>query len=182
MFHFLLTISCTVLVRDGLLVPCSLPGSPAVKQFTQMLTVVAGQGGQPQSVFLLPGLAFALFRGLLWLLAGELTIESGNRDSDEALLEVMGSKQIWHRVYMWSQQDLMLCCMWASQMVLALKNPPDTARKHKSCGFDPWIRKIPGRTRQPTPIFLPGESHGQRSQVGGLQSKRSQQSDVTEVI
>ena len=31
-------------------------------------------------------------------------------------------------------------------------------------GFDLWVRKIPWiRERQPTPIFLPGESHGQRS-------------------
>ena len=30
--------------------------------------------------------------------------------------------------------------------------------------FDPWVGKIPWRRRwQPTPIFLPGESHGQRS-------------------
>jgi len=31
-------------------------------------------------------------------------------------------------------------------------------------GFDPWIRKIPWkRAWQPTPVLLPGESHGQRS-------------------
>ena len=30
--------------------------------------------------------------------------------------------------------------------------------------FDPWVAKIPWRRqRQPTPGFLPGESHGQRS-------------------
>ena len=34
-------------------------------------------------------------------------------------------------------------------------------------GFDPWVRKIPWRREwQPTPVFLPGESHGQRSRVG----------------
>ena len=33
--------------------------------------------------------------------------------------------------------------------------------------FDPWVRKAPWRRKwQPTPIFLPGESHGQRSLVG----------------
>ena len=33
--------------------------------------------------------------------------------------------------------------------------------------FDPWVRKIPwGRNWQPTPIFLPEESHGQRSLAG----------------
>ena len=34
-------------------------------------------------------------------------------------------------------------------------------------GFNPWVRKIPWRREWlPTPIFLPGESHGQRSLVG----------------
>ena len=34
-------------------------------------------------------------------------------------------------------------------------------------GFDPWVGKIPWRRAwQPTPIFLPGESHGQRRLVG----------------
>ena len=33
--------------------------------------------------------------------------------------------------------------------------------------FNPWVRKIPWRKEwQPTPVFLPGESHGQRSLVG----------------
>jgi len=34
-------------------------------------------------------------------------------------------------------------------------------------GFNPWVRKIPWkRPRQPTPVFLPGKSHGQRSLAG----------------
>ena len=34
-------------------------------------------------------------------------------------------------------------------------------------GFDPWVRRIPQRREwQPTPVFLPGESHGQRNLVG----------------
>ena len=34
-------------------------------------------------------------------------------------------------------------------------------------GFDPWVRKILWRqARQPTPVFLPGESQGQRGLVG----------------
>ena len=37
----------------------------------------------------------------------------------------------------------------------------------KRCRFDPWIRKICWRRAwQPTPVFLPGESHGQRSLAG----------------
>ena len=37
-------------------------------------------------------------------------------------------------------------------------------RRH---GFNPWSRKIPWRMEwQPTPVFLPGEFHGQRSLAG----------------
>ena len=33
--------------------------------------------------------------------------------------------------------------------------------------FSPWVRKILWRRKwQPTPVFLPGEFHGQRSLVG----------------
>ena len=41
-------------------------------------------------------------------------------------------------------------------------------RRHgRSLGFDPWVEKIPWRRKwQPTPVFLPGESHGQRSLAG----------------
>ena len=38
---------------------------------------------------------------------------------------------------------------------------------YRKPGFDPWVRKIPwARAQQSTPVFLPGESHGQRSLVG----------------
>ena len=36
-------------------------------------------------------------------------------------------------------------------------------RRHKRCEFDPWVGKMPWI---PTPVFLTGESHGQRSLVG----------------
>ena len=40
-------------------------------------------------------------------------------------------------------------------------------RRRRRCGFNPWVEKTPWRRkRQPTPGFLPGESHGQRSLVG----------------
>ena len=36
-----------------------------------------------------------------------------------------------------------------------------------SPGFEPWVGKIPWRGEwQPTPVFMPGEVHGQRSPVG----------------
>ena len=37
----------------------------------------------------------------------------------------------------------------------------------RKAGFDLWVRKIPWRRKwQPTAVFLPGESHGQRRLVG----------------
>ena len=34
----------------------------------------------------------------------------------------------------------------------------------RRCRFDPWVRKILWRRKwQPTPVFLPGKSHGQKS-------------------
>ena len=49
----------------------------------------------------------------------------------------------------------------------------------RRCGLDPWVRNILWRRKwQPTPVFLAGKFHGQRSLVGcGLQS---QELDVTE--
>ena len=47
------------------------------------------------------------------------------------------------------------------------KEPACQCRRYKRWGFDPWVRKIPWRRAwQPSPVFLPGESHGQRSLVG----------------
>ena len=47
------------------------------------------------------------------------------------------------------------------------KEPACQCRRYTTCGFDPWVRKIPWRRAwQPTPVFLPGESHGQRSLEG----------------
>ena len=39
--------------------------------------------------------------------------------------------------------------------------------RHKKCGFNPWVQKNPwSRKWKPTPVFLPGKSHGQMSLVG----------------
>ena len=46
-------LSGTLLVGGGLLVPCSLPGPPVIKQLMQMVTMVSGQGGRV-SVCVLP--------------------------------------------------------------------------------------------------------------------------------
>ena len=39
-----------------------------------------------------------------------------------------------------------------------------SGKEPKRCGFDPWVRDIPRRRKwQPTPVFLLGKTHGQRS-------------------
>ena len=47
------------------------------------------------------------------------------------------------------------------------KEPACQCRIHKRHRCYPWVRKIPWRRKwQPTPVSLPGESHGQRSLAG----------------
>ena len=48
-----------------------------------------------------------------------------------------------------------------------VKNLPSNAGRCKRCRFDPWVETIPcSRKWQPTPIFLPGKYHEQRSLAG----------------
>ena len=52
---------------------------------------------------------------------------------------------------------------WDSQVAVVVNNPPASAGRCKRHSFNPWVGKIPWRrARQPSPAFLPGESHGQR--------------------
>ena len=58
-------------------------------------------------------------------------------------------------------------------IALAVKNYPSMQADIKRRGFDPWVGKIPklgrspgGKHGQPTPVSLPGESHGQRILAG----------------
>ena len=63
----------------------------------------------------------------------------------------------------------------------AIKNLPATLESQK-CGFEPWVGKIPWkRAWLPTPVFLPGEFHGQRTLVG-CSSWSHKESDTTEQL
>ena len=64
----------------------------------------------------------------------------------------------------------------ASLVAQMVKNLPAVQRPE----FDPWVRKIPWRREQlPTPVFLPGESHGLRS-LTGCSPWGCKESDTTE--
>ena len=55
----------------------------------------------------------------------------------------------------------------ASQVVLVVKNLPANAGDVRAAVLIPGLGKIPCRRAwRPTPVFLPGESHGQRSMAG----------------
>ena len=56
------------------------------------------------------------------------------------------------------------------------------SRYYERCGFHPWVKKTPWRRKQqPTPIFLPGKFHGQRSLVG-YSPWGCKESDTTEQL
>ena len=59
------------------------------------------------------------------------------------------------------------------------KEPACQCRRLKRLRFDPWVMMIPWRRAlQPTPVFLRGESYGQRSLVG-YSSWDREESDTT---
>ena len=70
--------------------------------------------------------------------------------------------------------------LWAFQVAPVVKNLSAYA-EDKKCGFNSSVGKIPWRrVWQPTPVFLPGESHGQRS-LADYHRLGCKKLDVTEV-
>ena len=61
-----------------------------------------------------------------------------------------------------------------------VKNLP-TMQELQEMGVDPWVEKIPWRrTWQPTPVFLPGKSHGQRSLAGSVHGESKSQTHLSD--
>ena len=53
-------------------------------------------------------------------------------------------------------------------------------RRHRRCGFHPWVGKMPWRRKwQPTPVFSPGKFHRLRS-LAGCSLRGHKEWDVTE--
>ena len=75
--------------------------------------------------------------------------------------------------FFWLRAMLIRGLSWG----LSGKEPVCRCRRHR---FDLWIRKVAWkRAWQLTPVFLPGESHGQRSLLG-YSSWSYKESDITE--
>ena len=71
--------------------------------------------------------------------------------------------------------------MRASLVALVVKNPPANAGDIREVGSILIVTKIPWRRAwQPSPVFLPEESHGERSLAGSIPWARTE-SDTTEV-
>ena len=74
---------------------------------------------------------------------------------------------------------------WATHPHRGCKGLPWWLSSKESCkcrkyGFNLWVRKIPWRRKwQPTPVLLPGESHGWRS-LAGYGPWGCKESDTTE--
>ena len=66
----------------------------------------------------------------------------------------------------------------ASLVAQMVKNLPAIQRSR----FDSWVTKIPWKSEwKPTPVFLPGESHGQGNLVG-YSPLGHKESDTTEQL
>ena len=60
---------------------------------------------------------------------------------------------------------------WNSERIFpggaVVKESTHQCRAYRTQWFHPWVGKIPWRMKwQPTPVSLPGKSHGQRSLAG----------------
>ena len=64
----------------------------------------------------------------------------------------------------WVVEEITLFFLWKTVIWAEIHLQCRKLRRH---GFNPWVGKIPWRRKwQPTLLFLPGKSHGQRSLVG----------------
>ena len=82
----------------------------------------------------------------------------------------------------WSKWWLFIIFYWFFSDGSAGKEPLCQCRRCKRREFDPWVRMIPwGRKHQPTPVFLPGKFHGQRS-LAGYSPWGRKELDVTECM
>ena len=103
---------------------------------------------------------------------GSLTLGEASHHVVKASRQTKGWS-IWCRTEVSYQQP-----WWASLVVQTVKNLPvmQETRVH------PWIGKIPWRRKwHPTPVFLPGEFHGQRS-LWGCNPEGHKESDTTEQL
>ena len=88
-----------------------------------------------------------------------------------SVAEVVVQASIQICSWVWYTKIPFLCCLsfillgasqWLCRQTVHLQ-----CRRCRKCGFNPWVCGLLWRRAwQPTPVFLPGKSHGQRSLAG----------------
>ena len=67
----------------------------------------------------------------------------------------------WLYPYLDIDLDSFILQFWELSLWLSCKRIHLQCWRHRRCGFDPWVGKIPWSKKwQSTPVFLPGKSHG----------------------
>ena len=76
---------------------------------------------------------------------------------------LQGRQTVLAFMKLWREKLINFCC----DETPGGSNGKESACQCRRWGFNPWVRKIPWRRKwQPTPVFLPGKCHGQRSLEG----------------
>ena len=157
---------------------------PSLKMFLLILLFLGladaciPREGKPSSSCHLPLLCFFLPRAGAWWLASENFLGSKSRLLPAPCLEILNSPFLggdggvgevsWllpletHRLVSepWLNHGLLRWCG-------SKKNPSAKAGDARNSGSNPGSRRLPWRRKwQPTLVFLPGKSHGQRSLAG----------------
>ena len=84
------------------------------------------------------------------------------------------------RLFLHLRKQATLHCSWLLFLRLSVFTASQVVLVVKNMGFNPWVWKVPLRRKWlSTPVFLPGESHGQES-LAGYSPRGCTESDTTE--
>ena len=93
----------------------------------------------------------------------------------------MGKRRQWVRVTLLST-PFCLVLTFRTRLPAHSLSCASNSKESPCFAFDLWVGKIPWRTTwQPTPVFLPGEFHGQRS-LAGYSAWGCKELDTTEQL
>ena len=127
-----------------------------------------------QKLYLL--VTVAMEGGLAWYLRSHAI--HNNSSKNKKPLSIFSSHL--RKVVVQQLSNKMFVLSWAKDPMASLVAQRLVCLQCRRPGFDPWSGKIPWRRKwQPTPVFLPGESHGWRSLVG-CSPRGHKESDTTE--
>ena len=105
------------------------------------------------------------------------------REVVPAFCEASSFWTVWYVTWLveritWTHSPIFFTVKWSAWSVIYVGLPVGQGfpgwlrwqRIYLQCrrpGFDPWVKKVPWRRDWlPTPLFLPGKSHGQRTLAG----------------